>query len=68
MNSEVILAEFYPSNQRAPSHVLVAQCPWKNIACIIRMGKKCRMTRCFEFVDVDAIESDLENAPAREKN
>jgi ADP-heptose:LPS heptosyltransferase len=59
---------FFPANQDAPSHAHVSNSPCRNVTCVNKMGKTCRRTRCFEFVDVDAIVSDVEKALARELN
>ncbi len=56
---------YFPANQDAPSHVHFAKNRCRNITCINKMGKTCRTTRCFEFVDVDAIVNEIERALAR---
>lgn len=53
---------YFPSNQDAPSHAHVSQSPCRNITCINKMAKTCKTTRCFEFVNVDAIVRDIEKA------
>lgn len=53
---------FFPANQDARSHAYVAMSRCRNITCINKLVKNCKSTRCFEFVDIDVIASDVDKA------
>ncbi len=53
-------AGFFPANQSAPSFVHIAWSPCRNLTCINKMAKTCRVVRCFEALDAhDVVQDDV---------
>jgi ADP-heptose:LPS heptosyltransferase len=50
---------FLPSCQDAPSFIHVSDSPCRNITCLNKMFKTCRVPRCFASLDLDAILEDV---------
>jgi len=51
---------FQPANQDAPSKTYVAGSPCRNVTCVNKMAKTCKVVRCFEVLDVEKIAGDIQ--------
>jgi ADP-heptose:LPS heptosyltransferase len=50
---------FPAAYQDAPSRCYVSESPCRNITCMNKMAKTCKSVRCFEFLDVEKILTDI---------
>ncbi len=50
---------FPPANQDVQSRTYVSESPCRNITCVNKMAKTCKVVRCFEVLDVENIAVDI---------
>jgi heptosyltransferase-1 len=50
---------FLPANQDVQSRTYVSESPCRNITCVNKMYKTCKVVRCFEVLDVENIAVDI---------
>jgi hypothetical protein len=50
---------YLPANQDVQSRVYVSESPCRNVTCVNKMYKTCKMVRCFEVLDVENIAVDI---------
>jgi ADP-heptose:LPS heptosyltransferase len=55
------LPGYMSANQEAPSHAYVAASPCRNITCINKMAKTCKIVRCFQSLDIGRIMRDIKS-------
>ena len=51
---------FPPSNQDTASRTYVSESPCRNITCVNKMVKTCKVVRCFEVLDTAAIVAEIQ--------
>jgi ADP-heptose:LPS heptosyltransferase len=51
---------YLPANQDAPSRVFCSKSPCRNITCINKLAKTCKVVRCFQILDSNEIVTEAE--------